>query len=587
MRASSPRSALLPHKPPFQARTPRADAFFVTAIAIVALLVIALMAAFAEQGQLHARTLQTISVARSVRDETLSITQALVDVEAARRGAQMMRERLNGVEAAKADALAHAAALQRHTAADPQLAAVAARIAALIEQEFALDSARPSGERLARSDALRADLRAAFLDLRTGVNAFNDAARSAEQRTRQVLDYIAIALGLLSLLAAGLAIVSLRRERAAWREARDVAEQARASAIASDLAKTRFLAVASHDMRQPLHALTLYISALERRVEGAEARDIIKKMDRATQSMVGMFSMLLDLARVQAGVVVPKIVDAPLQEVFDRIVAEHPGGEVEAQPTAIAVRTDSLLLERILSNLVANALKHGGGEARISAHVENAQVVLEVADEGPGIALEDQQRVFEEFVRLEGRSEGLGLGLAIVRRIAELLDVGVELESAPGRGARFRLRLPLARAVGAQLQASDSESALRGVPVLAMDDDPLAREALAGALADLGAQVRACADGEEAAAALAQGFAPKLLLMDLRVDGALRGIDIANAIRARLSPPPNVIIVTGDTGPEALAALRASGHNWLIKPVNPRDLSAAAAAALAVAPSAT
>jgi CheY-like chemotaxis protein len=189
--------------------------------------------------------------------------------------------------------------------------------------------------------------------------------------------------------------------------------------------------------------------------------------------------------------------------------------------------------------------------------------------------------VFEEFVRLDrgGKSEGLGLGLAIVRRVSQLLGVELRLESAPGQGARFSLRLPLAAAPDAKARAGAGDS-LRGVPVLVMDDEPLAREAMTATLSDLGAQVRACANGEDVAAALDQGFTPRLLLMDLRVDGELSGIAIANSARARIDPPPRAIIITGDTGPDALAALRASGHAWLIKPVDPRDLSAAAAAQL-------
>ena len=582
VRESSTRPAHAPAGSP-GARAARVDALYFAVLAIVSLLTVALIFAFGSQSGLHARTVETITVARNVRNDAMAIVQAIADLEAARLAAvSRQRGALGEVDAAKTDALAHVAALERHCAANRDLVGRAARVRHVVTQNFTLDDRAPSNQTLQRSDALRAALRDAIQDLLAGVNALNDAARDAEGRTRASLDRLAIALGLLALIGATLAIFALRREREQWRLAHAAAEEARAAAAASDLAKSRFLAVASHDMRQPLHALTLYLNALERRVEGAEARDILTKMDRATQSMVGMFSMLLDLARVQAGVVTPEIVDAPLQDVIDRILAGSATGKVEAAPTRLAVRTDPLLLERILSNLVVNALKHGGGKARISARAEDGAALIEVADDGPGIPLGDQERIFEEFVRLEGRGDGLGLGLAIVKGIAGLLGIAVDLDSAPGQGTRFRLRLPLAGAARALAQTSIADQSLHEAPVLVMDDDPLAREAMAATLRDLGAEVRACRDGEAVAAALDQGYRPRLLLLDLRIDGDLQGIEVANSACARLGDAARAIIVTGDTGPEALAALRASGHAFHIKPVDPRDLSAAAAAQLKV-----
>lgn len=297
--------------------------------------------------------------------------------------------------------------------------------------------------------------------------------------------------------------------------------------------------------------------------------------------MVGMFSMLLDLARVQAGVVQPEIIETPLQEVLDRIIAENPGGKVDAAPTQAIVRTDPNLLERVLANLVANALKHGGGRAHLQTRAFATFLEIDVADDGPGIPLEDQERIFEEFVRLDGRAgaEGLGLGLAIVKRISDLLGMPVRLVSTPGRGARFILRLPLVAANGGAIAHTNAEAVtLNGANVVVIDDDALARGAIAGALRDLGAEVRAGGNETDLTTLLAQGRAPDLLVMDLRIDGQLEGVNIARRVCARLSPPPRVIVVTGDTAPETLAMLRASGFAWLIKPVDAQSLSEAAAA---------
>src|SRR5262249_8656326 len=156
-------------------------------------------------------------------------------------------------------------------------------------------------------------------------------------------------LGLLTVLAVALSFWALRQERKSWgaaiaalEEANEAAEIARAKAAASDLAKTRFLATASHDMRQPLHALTLYLSALTRRVDSAEAKDILAKMERAANSLVGMFSTLLDLARIQAGVIAPDPEDFSVQEVIDRIVAEQPEAAITGPkpPSTFVAHTD-------------------------------------------------------------------------------------------------------------------------------------------------------------------------------------------------------------------------------------------------------
>ncbi|MEZ6024433.1 MAG: ATP-binding protein [Hyphomonadaceae bacterium] len=563
-------------------RSRRVDLLIVLVISVIALIVVGLMTAFSVQDRMHTRTLGTIAVSRSVRGEALAISQALADLEAARRAGRALTGDESPIEAAKADARSHLATLEQQTSVDPDLTRAAARVRDVIEQDFALDAERPTPALLERSNALRAELREATAALLAGVNTYNDIARAAERRTREVLDAMAIALGLLALAAAALAVLALRRERENWRLAHAATEDARARATASDLAKSRFLAAASHDMRQPLHALTLYLSALERRVETTEARDIIAKMERATQSMVGMFATLLDLARIQAGAISPEIADVSLQEVIDRVTAENPGRRVDAAPTTLGVRTDAVLFERVLRNLVSNALRHGGGAAHIEAVGVGDRVEISVVDSGPGNAPEDQARIFDEFVRIEAgaNSEGLGLGLAIVKRICDLLGHDLTLHSAPGHGARFTIDAPRAIQVETPNTALARDDALSGAHVLVVDDDELAREAIAGALRDLGAAVRASSSQAEAEAVLAAGFQPRLIVMDLRIEGDLRGIGIADALRARVSPPPRIIVVTGETAPETLDMLRASGHVWMIKPVDPRGLCDTASAQL-------
>ena len=564
----------------------RADLILTGAIALVAALVLALVLVLGAGGRLFNETRTQRSDIRGARDALIEFTHEQTQAVSRQREYLLSGDRsyLPQYTASKERTQAALARVRALNAHDPDATAIVAELETLLT---GLSAALDAGVRARRENtrvlALSSAIEARTEALHAATLRRADHIRLEEDRTRDRIDTLVVILALLSLATCGLAVLALRRERKQWLLAARAAEEARAKAAASDLAKTRFLAVASHDMRQPLHALTLYLSALERRVDAPEARDIIAKMDRATQSLVGMFAKLLDLARIQAGVVKPEIEDVRLQDVLDRIAAENPDRAVEAQPTTLVVRTDPLLLERLLSNLVSNALKHGGGAARIETAAVNGQVEVAVVDNGPGIPPEDQVRIFEEFVRLEGRSEGLGLGLSIVARIGELLDTSIKVQSSVGKGSRFSLKLP--RAADEALAADQSVHVmLARAPVLVVDDDPMAREAVAGMLSDIDAEVRATANEAEADSLLAGGFRPQLLMMDLRIDGALVGIDIARRLQAKLTPPPRVVIVTGDTAPETLILLRESGFPWLIKPVNPRELGETAAEQLRQTP---
>jgi signal transduction histidine kinase/ActR/RegA family two-component response regulator len=566
----------------------RADHLLTAAIALVALLVLALVLVLGAGERLYREAGEQRIETRNARNAAIAFANAEADAVGAQRSYLIGggRSALEAFGVAKQETLDRLDDLRQHNQGQDDSLAIVTRISDLTARLFDnLDAGIATSSGRARGNAALSEITQAIDSeteaLHASIVRRADISRAHEEAERARINSLAGALALFSLITSALAILALRRERLQWQLATEAAEEARARAHASDLAKTRFLAVASHDMRQPLHALTLYLSALERRVEGDEARDIITKMDRATQSMVGMFSTLLDLARIQAGVVKPEFESVCVQHVIDRIVAEHPGSLVEAPPTSLAIRSDAILLERMLRNLVSNALKHGGGKARIETTARRDTVEIAVIDNGPGIAPEDQERIFDEFVRLEGRAEGLGLGLAIVKRIAQLLETPIDLISAPGQGARFVLHTERAAATPETQSKADTLASLNGAAILVVDDDALAREAVGRALSDLGADVRTASNEADAKEALQAGFAPRLLVMDLRIDGELAGVAIANRLREALAPAPHVIVVTGDTGPETLELLRASGYPWLIKPVSPDDLSEAAMAQLA------
>jgi signal transduction histidine kinase len=211
----------------------------------------------------------------------------------------------------------------------------------------------------------------------------------------------------------------------------------------NESASSRFLTAIGHDMRQPLHALLLYLSALERRVHDAEAREVLGKADRAAQSLANMIESLIQLARLDAGKVEADIEKVSLKTLFEDLVAHAP--QLTADPTPLYVHSDPALLESIMQQLVANAATHGGGAAHVSASERNGAVEISVRDSGPGIAPEDQERIFGEFVRLgSGSSNGLGIGLTIARKLAALVKHEIEVRSAPGEGAAFIVRAPRA-----------------------------------------------------------------------------------------------------------------------------------------------
>ena len=424
-------------KPDIAVRIPRADVILAGAIGLICILVITMTV-------LLSNGARAVEASRAAAANSRAVRSILIDVREAQFAGQAAQlaylidgraYRVPQFNYAKGQAESHLASLRLATADYPALTPLANEVAALVEEDFALmDEAIATRRRqVAResTDDPRVRLAAVLVRMHAALNARIDIARDAEHETQENMQGVAIALALLSLFAGGLAIYALRREREQWRLANEAAEQARASAAASELAKTRFLAAASHDMRQPLHALTLYLNALSRRADTDESRNIVAKAERAAHSLSGMFSTLLDLARIQASVIKPQIEVFPLQDLIDRVVAEHPGADLRADATPIEIRSDHGLLERLLRNLVSNALKHGGGAARIGVTTRDTICEIAVSDNGPGIAPDDQARIFDEFVRLDGRASSEGLGLVCQSSSVSPNCLATILSSAP------------------------------------------------------------------------------------------------------------------------------------------------------------
>ncbi len=312
-------------------------------------------------------------------------------------------------------------------------------------------------------------------------------------------------------------------------------EEARGEAEAANVAKTRFLAAASHDLRQPMQALSMYASVLEQRVADADARRIVHGVQLSVTTLERMFDSLLDIAKIESGVVKPGVVVFPLMPLLEhviegeRAIAAQKGLELRACRTSASVRSDPALLERMLKNLVTNAIRYTErGRILVGCRRAGASHVrLEVIDSGIGIALEEQERIFEEYYQLSGNSaQGLGLGLPIVRSLGELLGHRVSVRSAVGRGSVFSIDLPRAAEVPARVLALAAPAAsLTRLNVALVDDDVEIRRSMALLLESWGCRTVAAGTADEIEKALAaQALVPDALIVDYRLAGSMTGL---------------------------------------------------------------
>lgn len=356
----------------------------------------------------------------------------------------------------------------------------------------------------------------------------------------------------------------------------------------ANVAKSRFVAAASHDLRQPMHALGLFVDSLRAEVGGeARARRLLEGMRNSIDAMTAMFDALLDISRLDAGVIVENRMDFPVRTVLRQIetmftpLALERGLRFSVIASSAWIRSDPALLERVVQNLVSNAIKHTRtGGVLVGCRRRAETLSIQVWDTGPGIADEHQQDIFREFFQLgnpeRDRSKGLGLGLAIVDRIARLLNHPVRLRSTPGRGSMFALEVPCGeRGAGgaqpAQLELIADDFA--GACVAVIDDDAASVESMAGLLERWKCAVIS-ADSEEDLLRQVQvrRDAPDLLISDYRLRGARTGLLAVERIRRALGRQIPAILVTGDTAPDRLIEAHASGLELLHKPVAPGKL---------------
>lgn len=376
-------------------------------------------------------------------------------------------------------------------------------------------------------------------------------------------------------------------------EATSELQRERDAAERATMAKSHFLAAASHDLRQPLHALGLFVSALAQSDAARQAPEVVGHIRAATDSLQNLLDAILDVSRLDGGKVVPRMAPFSLGQVLERVrrdlslVAEHKGLRLRLRVTDVWVRSDEEMIQRILLNLVGNALRYTQvGGVLVSCRCRADQALIEVWDTGSGIPENAREEIFEEYSQLQNperdRAKGLGLGLAICRRLARLLDAPIGVRSRPGRGSVFWIRLPIERlAEGAKAHApaphveSAEELAQLSGTVLVVENDPLVRAGMESAIGGWGASVLLAASRNEAIARCCEGGAePNVAICNLALPGKESGMDLARELR-RLRPKIGILLVSADVNESAQAEARALGFPLLKVPVAAGRLRAA------------
>jgi len=358
----------------------------------------------------------------------------------------------------------------------------------------------------------------------------------------------------------------------------------------ANVAKSRFLAAASHDLRQPLHALSLLASALTGKVQHPETRQVVEEINLSVESLESLFNALLDISKLDAGVVVVERTDHAVQGLFEKLQREYAaeahtkGLRLRLMPSRMVLYSDPTLIERILRNLISNAMRYtDAGGVVVGCRRRGENVRIEVWDSGPGIAPSQQREVFQEYYQIgnpeRDRRKGLGLGLAIVDRLARLLGHTIELRSVVGRGSVIAVTLPRSNRTPAvppvAVRRTEAGIDLTGACVVVVDDEPAVLSAMGAILRDWSCRP-ILADSFEAA--LAQlppsGPPPDAIIADYRLRAEQTGVQAIERIQSTWNARIPAAIVTGDTAPDRLRDAQDSGYRLLHKPVRPAALRA-------------
>jgi signal transduction histidine kinase/ActR/RegA family two-component response regulator len=376
---------------------------------------------------------------------------------------------------------------------------------------------------------------------------------------------------------------TLRLQGQALHSAKEEAERA-------NRAKTRFLAAASHDLRQPLHAMQMYIAALRQRVKDKSSIAIIDDIQAVSYATGRLLNSLLDVSQLEAGAIKPQLEVFAVQELMEKVaisvmpLVERKGLELKVVHTSAQVFSDQALMERILGNFLSNAIRYTKrGKILLGCRNRGNQISIQVWDTGVGVPEDQLSAIFEDFHQLQNderdRSKGLGLGLAIVRRLAECLDHKLEVKSVLGRGSYFGVVATRGNAVELRALRDDRKESieavhdLSGLDVLLIEDDKVVAEATTLLLTSWRCNVHCARTTDEALDNVENGgLVPDIVLADYRLPGRLDGVEAIQRIQLALRMPVPGIIITGESDITAIREIEKMGYMILRKPVRPAKL---------------
>ena len=358
----------------------------------------------------------------------------------------------------------------------------------------------------------------------------------------------------------------------------------------ANLAKSRFLAAASHDLRQPLHALNLFVPQLRSHAASDERNRIVDRVETVVAAMNEMFNALLDISRLDAGILTPTRTNFPVARLLARTettfagAAREKGLSLRVVPSSTWVHSDFILLERIVSNLVSNAVRYTQrGRVLVGCRRRDGQLRIEVWDSGPGIAENQRQNIFAEFHQLAApgfdQHGGLGLGLAIVDRLSRLLEHPINLISNPDKGSCFIVAVPLVLTPTSTVEPPDLSpdwlNECRGKLIAVIDDDAVVLEGMGGLLRTWGCRVVVASSTRAALTGLNEvDRPPDLVISDYHLLDGTSGIDAIDRVRRQFQASIPAFLISADTSPERLRDARERGYYLLHKPVSPMALRA-------------
>ena len=380
------------------------------------------------------------------------------------------------------------------------------------------------------------------------------------------------------------ALSNLERANQDLKSARDAADRA-------NRFKTRFITAVGHDLLQPLHAARLSLGELADAQQQLANQRLAGNVSRALSTIEDLLSSILDISKLEAGVFVPAIQPIALGDVFEQLIggfqpfARKKGLALTWRATDAIVMSDPLMLRRILQNLIANATNYTGkGRLLLAARQRASSVRIEVWDTGPGIPSAERDRIFEEFQRGAASETtggvGFGLGLSIVKRMAESLDHPLELCSRVGHGTRFAITVPSTHSPALQGRTATDIAPVPAygrldIPIIVIDNDLIVLEAMQSLLIRWGADVRLARDLDDISELMSDDkLRPAIILADYHLDGGQSGLDAVEQIRARKGASIPAILITADHTPETAEAARRHNCEVLHKPVKPAELRA-------------